>query len=158
MFPLFHTFFENKHVTVQKAFSLKHFQASVWICWLEKWEAGDLRWKLLWEVSWPYPVAVTWCSAAFPEPSWAHSHVFGQGIAYFFWRNPVLCVSGMSADSSATALLCCSYHSLPDNTLRSHILLKTKKKKTFVLHLAGLCGWFMWLRFASECWAFPCSV
>lgn len=52
------------------------------------------------------------------------------------------CVTVVSADSFATALLyCCSYHSLPDISLLGFICsLKTKEKKILVLHLAGLCG------------------
>lgn len=38
-----HFFLKINVQQVQKAFSLKHFQPSVWICWLEKWEARDLR-------------------------------------------------------------------------------------------------------------------
>lgn len=68
----------------------------------------------------------------------------------------MLCVSGISADSSATALLCCIYHSLPDNTLRSPIQFENKEEEK----TCSSSGWLVWfpgfgLCFASECWAFP---
>lgn len=100
---------------------------------------GPPRWKLLWEVSWPYPVAVTWCSAAFPEPSRAQSWCSSGGILCFLWLVLV---------QTALPLLSCSYHS-PDNTLQFHIQFKNKEKKK----TCSSSGWFVWLPGFGLCFA-----